>query len=104
MALWGKLDIANNAPKFLSTDANATPNIDKDNAFFVDLTEAGVAANRAAGLRTPGWNLVQTYTNSASATRRRVEPIAVVRATAADAGDLGVSGNTAIEDATVADS
>lgn len=104
MALWGKIDNAANAPKFLSTDANATPNIDKDNVFFVDLTEVGVAANRAAGLHTPGWNLVQTYTDSAGNTRRRVEPIAVVRATAAEAGDLGVSGNTAIEDTTVADS
>ena len=104
MALWGKVDNAANAPKFLSTDANATPNIDKDNAFFVDLAEAAVPANRAAGLKTPGWNLVQTYTNSAGNTRRRVEPIAVVRETAVLAGDLGVSGNTAIEDTTVADS
>ena len=104
MALWGKVDNAANAPKFLSTDANATPNIDRDNVFFVDLTEVGVAANRAAGLHTPGWNLVQTYTNSAGNTRRRVEPLAVVRAAAADAGDVGVSANTVIEDATVADS
>ncbi len=102
MALWGKTDDAAGAPKWLSTDVNATPNIDKDNAYFVDLTEAGIASNRAAGLHTPGWNLVQTYTDSAGATRRRVESLAVVRATAAAAGDAGVSGSG--DDAVVADS
>ncbi len=102
MALWGKTDAAASAPKFLSTDANATPNIDRDNAYFVDLTEAGVASNRAAGLHTPGWNLVQTYTNSASVTRRRVESLVPMRVTAAAAGDAGVSGTG--DDAVVADS
>lgn len=102
MALWGKTDAAASAPKFLSTDANATPNIDRDNAYFVDLTEAGVASNRAAGLHTPGWNLVQTYTNSAGATRRRVESLVPMRVTAAAAGDAGVSGTG--DDAVVADS
>lgn len=102
MALWGKTDSAADAPKWLSADTNATPQTNKDNAYFVDLTEAGVASNRAAGLHTPGWNLVQTYTNSAGATRRRIESLAVVRATAAEAGDAGVSG--AGDDDVVADS
>ena len=102
MPMWGKTDSAASAPKWLSTDTNATPQTDKDNAYFVDLTEAGVASNRAAGLHTPGWNLVQTYTNSAGVTRRRVEPLAVVRATAVTAGDAGVSGSG--DDSVVADS
>lgn len=102
MALWGKTDNAAGAPKFLSTDVNATPNIDRDNAYFVDLTEASVASNRAAGLHTAGWNLVQTYTNSAGATRRRVESLVPMRVTAAAAGDAGVSGSG--DDAVVADS
>ncbi len=101
MALWGKTDEAASAPKFLSTDANATPNIDKDNAYFVDLTEAALESNRDAGLRTPGWNLVQTYTNSASVTRRRVESLVPMRVAAADAGDAGVAGTG--DDAVVAD-
>lgn len=101
MALWGKTDNAAGAPKFLSTDVNATPNIDRDNAYFVDLTEAGIASNRNAGLHTPGWNLVQTYTNSAGATRRRVESLVPMKVTAASAGDAGVSGSG--DDSVVAD-
>jgi hypothetical protein len=102
MALWGKTDEAASAPKFLSTDSNATPNIDKDNAYFVDLTEAALEANRDAGIRTPGWNLVQTYTNSASVTRRRVESLVPMRVANTAAGDAGVSGSG--DDAVVADS
>lgn len=74
------------------------------NVFFVDTTEAGVAANRANGLRTPGWNVYETRTITGGATRRRVECLVPMKVTAGDAGDLGVTGNTTIEDATVADS
>lgn len=104
MPMWGKTDTAASAPKFLSTDANATPQTDKDNAYFVDTTEATIESNRDAGLRTPGWNLFTTYTDANGATRRRVESLVPMKVAAADAGDLGVSGDTAIEDATVADS
>lgn len=104
MALWGKTDTAASAPKFLSTDTNATPQTDKDNAYFVDTTEAAVESNRDAGLRTPGWNLFVTYTDTNGNTRRRVESLVPMKVTAVAAGDDGVSGNTAIEDATVADS
>lgn len=103
MALWGKTDAEASAPKFLSTDANATPQTDKDNAYFVDTTEAGIESNRDAGLRTPGWNLFVTYTDANGNTRRRVESLVPMKVSASDAGDLGVSGNTAIEDTTVAD-
>ena len=61
MALWGKTDTAADAPKWLEDDVNNTnKSNDKDNAVFVDLTEAGVTANRAKGLKTPGWNLYNT--------------------------------------------
>jgi hypothetical protein len=72
--------------------------------YFVDVTEAGVESNRDAGLKTAGWNTFTTYTAASGETRRKVEPLVAMRVTAADAGDLGVSGNTDIEDTTVADS
>lgn len=99
MALWGDTDTAANAPKYLTADQKA------NETFFIDTTEAAVEANRDNGLKTGGWNLYATYTtNGGAVTRRRVEPLVAMARTAAEAGDLGVSGNTAIEDATVADS
>lgn len=97
MASWGKTDDANSVPTYLSTE-------DANNAVFVDLTEAGVESNRAKGLKTPGWNLYQTYTDQNGNTRHKVEPLVTMKVTAEDAGDLGVSGNTAFEDQTVSDS
>ena len=104
MALWGNTDTAASAPKFLSTDANAAPQVKRDNAYFVDLTEAAVASNRAVGLHTPGWNLFTSYTDSAGNTRRRVECLVPVRATAVAAGDVGITNNTSTEDLVVKDS
>ena len=104
MALWGKTDTAADAPKWLSDDANNTnKSNDKDNAVFVDLTEAGVASNRAKGLHTPGWNLYNTYTTADGRTRHIAEPLCVMKVSAGDAGDLGVTGDTADEDLIVAD-
>lgn len=71
--------------------------------FFVDEEEAGVASNRAKGLRTGGWNYYEEWTDQNGNTRRRVEPLIAMGVPAADAGDLGIDGNTAIEDTTVAD-
>jgi hypothetical protein len=102
MALYGKTDAAASAPKWLSADSNAIPQMKKSAAFFVDTTEAGVTSNRAAGLRTPGWNLFTTYTDTNGNTRRRVESLVPMKVTAAAAGDLGVSGSG--DDSTVADS
>jgi len=99
MSLWGKTDDANSAPKFLSDDANAKPQVDINNAYFVDTTEATVASNRAKGIVTPGWNLVQDIGNG----RLRVETLVAMKVSAAAAGDAGVSGNTSIEDTVVAD-
>ena len=104
MAQWGKTDTAADAPKYLESDANNTnKSHDADNAVFVDLTEAGIAANRAKGLKTPGWNLYNTYTTADGRTRNIVEPLVAMKVTAVVAGDLGVTGDTAVEDAIVAD-
>lgn len=119
MALWGKTDALASAPKYLLDGANTSiapaantardygglpDQVDVNNAFFVDTTEAAVTSNRAAGLKTAGWNLFTTYTDANGNTRRRVESLIPMKVTAAAAGDLGVSGNTTIEDSTVKDS
>jgi hypothetical protein len=105
MASWGKTDTLADAPKYLEDAAsNTNKSHDIDNAVFVDLTEAGVASNRAKGLKTPGWNLYHTYTDQNGVTRHKAESLIVMKVSAADAGDLGVTGNTAVEDTIVADS
>ena len=105
MASWGKTDTLAAAPKYLEDDVNNTnKSHDKDNAVFVDLTEAGVVANRAKGLKTPGWNLYHTYTDQNGATRHKAESLIVMKVSAVDAGDLGITGDTAVEDTVVADS
>jgi len=104
MAQWGKTDVAGDVPKWLETDANNTnKSNDEDLAVFVDLTEAGIAANRAKGLKTPGWNLYHTYTDQNGATRHKAESLVPMKVTAVAAGDLGITGDTADEDAIVAD-
>lgn len=90
MALWGKTDAGGSKPKYLN--ANAMPSADSDNAYFVDVTEAGVASNREKGIVTPGWNLVQDIGNG----RLRVETLVAMKVSAGDAGD-------AADDAVVAD-
>jgi hypothetical protein len=104
MALWGKTDALASVPKWLEDDANNTnKSNDRDNAIFVDTGEAGVAANRAKGIKTPGWNIYHTYTDQNGATRHKNESLIPMKVSAGDAGDLGVTGNTAIEDTIVAD-
>ena len=104
MAQWGKTDVAADVPNWLETDANNTnKSNDEDLAVFVDLTEAGIAANRAKGIKTPGWNLYHTYTDQNGATRHKAESLVPMKVTAVAAGDLGVTGDTVDEDAIVAD-
>jgi hypothetical protein len=98
MPQWGNTDDANSAPVYLDKDA-ANPDANT-NVYFVDTTEAGVAANRSNGLKTPGWTLYEEYGSG----RKRVEVLVPMKRTAGDAGDLGVTGNTATEDTVVVDS
>lgn len=93
MALWGKTDTLASAPKYLTATQ-------KEDMVFVDLTEAGVASNRAKGLKTPGWNMYVEYGTG----RKRVETLIPMKVSAANAGDAGVTGNTTVEDSIVADS
>jgi hypothetical protein len=48
--------------------------------------------------------MMKAYTDATGATRHKAESLVVMKVAAADAGDLGVTGNTADEDAIVADS
>jgi len=103
MALWGKTDAAASAPKWLETDANNTnKSNDEDNAIFVDTTEAGIAGNRAKGIKTPGWGLYHTYTDQNGNTRHKFESLIPMKVSAGDAGDAGVTGTG--DDTIVADS
>lgn len=99
MSLWKKTDNLDGAPKWLNANDSNRSN-DLDNAFFVDTTEAGVASNRAKGIKTPGWILYKEYGSG----RKYVETLVPMRVTAVAAGDAGITGNTAVEDTTVADS
>lgn len=99
MSLWKKTDNLDGAPKWLNANDSNRSN-DLDNAFFVDTTEAGVASNRAKGIKTPGWILYKEYGSG----RKYVETLVPMRVTALAAGDAGITGNTAVEDTTVADS
>ena len=103
MGSWGKTDTLADAPKWLNADDPNKSN-DLDNAFFVDVSEAQVASNIAKGLNTPGWNLYHTYQDQNGNTRHKAEPLVVMKVSAVDAGDLGITGNKDIEDSTVADS
>jgi len=99
MALWGKTDALASVPTWLEDNANNNnKSNDRDNAIFVDLTEAGIAANRAKGITGPGWWLYHT-----SNSRHYAECLVPMKVTAVAAGDAGVTGNTAIEDTIVAD-
>jgi DnaJ-class molecular chaperone len=85
-----------------------TIQVTPDDVFFIDIDEAAVPANRAKGLNTPGWVKYEEY----GAGRKRVEVLVAMKRTAGaptpttegGAGDDGLTGNTAIEDTTVADS
>lgn len=96
MPLWGKTDELESAPKYLSTS-------ELENAYFVDTTEAAAESNRDKGIKTPGWILYNTYTDANGKVRNKSEVLVPMKVSATDAGDVGISGNTTIEDSTIAD-
>ena len=71
--------------------------------FGVNVTEAGVAENRAKGIKTPGWTRYTTYTDAQGNTRNKVEVL--VAGSASSTGDFtAAAAGDAADDATVADS
>lgn len=55
--------------------------------FFVDASEATVAANKAKGITGAGWWLYSTYTDVNSVVRHKAECLITMDVSAADAGD-----------------
>jgi len=74
-----------------------------ENLFFIDYEESQQAENQARGLNGPGWWLYETYTDAYGNTRHKAECLVPMVIAAADAGDAGVTGDTAVEDATAVD-
>lgn len=95
MALWGKLDDAGSKPKYLNT-------AEKAETFGVNVTEAQQAANRAKGLKVPGFTKLHTYTDAQGHVRNKSEVLVAMSsgATGATAANMG----DAADDAVVVDS
>lgn len=77
MSLYGRVDsVANQTQAGLARGngaGSATETI-----VFVDETEAGLAANKARGLSSPGWWSYRTYTDAAGNTRHKAEQLAFI--------------------------
>jgi hypothetical protein len=54
--------------------------ISSNNIIGVDTTEAGITANKARGINTPGWTKYVTYTDMHGNTRHKAEPLVVMGA------------------------
>lgn len=88
MALWGKVDIDAAKPKYLSDELRNDQEVsDKDSTVGVSLIEAQASANIAKGIKTPGWTLYNTYTDSQGNTRNKVETLVAMNSFAADGSD-----------------
>lgn len=88
MALWGRLDNAPNAPKFINLSAYPAGT----SLVLVDSNEADQAANKAKGFGSPGWYLYRTWTDANGKTRNHTEQLVafshnVTFAVAGDAAD-----------------
>lgn len=83
MALFGKTDADASKPKWLSA-AN------KAKAFFVSLEEANLAINKAKGITTPGWYLLNEKTDASGNIRYNAEclvALSALNAVSSDAAD-----------------
>lgn len=99
MALWGNTDQESNKPKYLSdTLRNDQTTSDLDSTVGVNVSEAQATANRAKGIKTPGWTTTVTYTDAQGNTRNKTEVLVAMSsgATVAVMGD-------AADDSVVAD-
>lgn len=75
MPLWGKTENDRDRPTFIATKNNV-------NTDFIDNVEADNAALNNQGIKTPGWNHVETYTtNNGTVTRHKIEPIVALKST-----------------------
>ena len=85
-------------PKYVYWDSNqSSGKAALEQVYFVDETEANVAANKAIVINGAGWWRIKTYTDAQSVTRYKTELLVAMDVTAAVAGD-------AADDSVVADS
>ena len=70
-----------------------------EKVFGVDVTEAQLAANRAKGIKVPGWTRFITYTDAQGNTRRKVECLVAM-----GSGETQSVAGDAADDSVVADS
>jgi len=99
MPLWKKTDELESAPTYLKDPADfPAPAPERDykgvnnaenleNAYFVDTTESAVESNRDRGIKTPGWILYNTYTDSNGNVRNKSEVLVPMKVSAEDAGN-----------------
>lgn len=84
MSLWDSKDQVSGKPKFSSA-------AEKASTVGVDVAE--VAANRVVGIKTPGWNVVHTYTDAQGNTRRKVDCLVAISSMTLDAEDVVTKDN-----------
>ena len=84
MSLWNSKDQEAGKPKFSSA-------AEKASTVGVDIAE--VAANRSVGIKTPGWNVVHTYTDAQGNTRRKVDCLVAISSMTLDAEDVVTKDN-----------
>lgn len=89
MALFGITDLDASKPKWLSA-------ADKAKCFFVSLEEAQLEANRAKGIRGPGWYLINEKVTSDGQTSYQTEclvSMSILNAVSGDAADDAIVGD-----------
>lgn len=69
MSLWGKSDKVANHPKFvkLKDDGTLAQDASGKKLVLIDNVEAALAANKAKGIKGPGWYLIQKSGNRVKA-------------------------------------
>jgi len=73
----------------------AVAEVSSNNIIGVDDTEAGLAANKARGINTPGWTKYVTYTDMHGTTRYKTEPLVVMSsAVTGDAPDDSIAADS----------
>jgi hypothetical protein len=77
MSLYGRVDSAANQTQAGLARGNGAGSA-TETIVFVDETEAGLAANKARGLSSPGWWSYRTYTDAAGKTRHKAEQLAFI--------------------------
>ena len=77
MSLYGRVDSTANQTQAGLARGNGAGSA-TETIVFVDETEAGLAANKARGLSSPGWWAYRTYTDAAGKTRHKAEQLAFI--------------------------